>query len=104
MARNPGSGDGSSPAHGELISEAGARPPRTAHRGERIAGLTTDPTRSPEMDMANAAARAAVAAHNSGESAGDGPVSDPAGLLSGGRAPVVTGTCADPSSLASHKG
>ncbi len=99
MARNPGSSDGSSPAHGELIGEAGARPPRTAHRNERVAGITTDPTRSPEMDAHNAAARAAVAAHNSGESGGDGPVSDPAGLLDRGRAPVVTGTCADPSSL-----
>src|SRR6266536_15447 len=95
-----GSGDGSAPVRGldELHSGGGARPPRTAHRGERVAGLVTDPTRSPEMDLHNAAARAAVAAHNSGESGGDGPVVDPANLLGGGTSRPV-GTCADPSSL-----
>ncbi len=95
--RNPGSSDGSAPAIGELISDAGARPPRRPHRGERVAQVVTDPTRSPEMNAHNAAARAAVAAHNSGESGGDGPVVDPANLLGGGTSRPIS-TCADPSS------
>jgi hypothetical protein len=85
MASNPSSSDGSAPAIGELITEASSARPRTARRGDRVAGLVADPSRSPDMDLHNDAARAAVAAHNSRaiDSDGAGPVSDPEGLLSG---------------------
>jgi len=102
----PGNSDtsstsGSSPAHGELITEASGSRPRTPKRGERVAGITLDGTRSPETDLANDAARAALAGYNTGASdAAAGGISDPAGMLDRTRAPVVSGTCADPSSLA----
>lgn len=103
MARNPRGGDGSAPAVDELVTEAGGRPPRRPRRGERVAGLTTDPTNSPEMRMHNDAARAAVAAHNSGAADSDGAdwPGDPGDLLGGGTSrPQVGHTgSSDPSSL-----
>lgn len=71
LSPSGGSGDGSAPAHGEIISQAGSRPPRTARTGDQVAGLTVDPTSSPEMNLHNAAARAALQAHNSGASDSD---------------------------------
>lgn len=101
MTRNPSSNDGSAPAIGELISEASGARPRTPHRGERVAQLVTDPTNSPEMRAHNAAAAAALAAHNSGGSAADGagPVPGLDEFLAGGGSRSGFGTCADPSSL-----
>jgi hypothetical protein len=93
-----GSADGSSPAHGELISEASGGRPRMARRGERVARVTLDGTNSDEIRAVNAAVRAAQAAHNSGELDGGGGISDPANLLGGGTSKPVS-TCADPSSL-----
>ncbi len=100
MARNPSSADGSAPAIGELVTGTGTSGsrPRTAHRGERVAQVVTDPTRSPEMDMVNDAARAALASHNSGAAGGDGPVQDPAGVLSGSGSRASHNSWADPSS------
>jgi hypothetical protein len=99
MARNPGRGDGSSPARGELIGEASGGRPRQPKHGERVAGVTLDPTNSPEIRMANDAARQALADYNSGASdAASGGISDPANLLGGGTSRPVS-TCADPSSL-----
>jgi hypothetical protein len=85
MARNPSSSDGSPPAIGELIKEtSGGRPPRRPRRGDPLAGLTADPTSSPEMRAHDDAARTAQAAHNSGASDEGGPVMDSGGLLGGG--------------------
>ncbi len=98
MARNPSSSDGSAPAIGELVTGTSGSRPRTAHRGERVAQLVTDPTRSPEMDAHNDAARAALAGHNSGASGGDGPVQDPTSVLSGSGSRASRNTWADPSS------
>jgi hypothetical protein len=107
MARNPRSGDGSAPAIGELVSEAGGSPSRrrVPPPGER-AGLFQsgdsdgDSSRS-GFDAHKAAARAAQAAINSGATAADGagPVKDPTGYLSGGSSSRSGGTWADPSSL-----
>jgi hypothetical protein len=74
MAHNPRRGDGSTPAIGELVSEASGGGARTARRGEQAATLTTDPTSSPDMTLHNDAARAALAAYNSGAVDQGGPV------------------------------
>jgi len=50
------------------------------------------------MDMVNDAARAALASHNSGAAGGDGPVQDPAGVLSGSGSRASHNSWADPSS------
>ena len=96
--KNPGGGDGSAPVIGEFPSGGGSRP-RTAHRGERVAQVVTDPTNSPEMRLHNDAARAAAAAHNSGAAGGDGPVPGLDEFLSGGGSRGSGNTWADPSSL-----
>jgi len=96
VARNPRSNDGSAPVIGELGGGGGSRL-RTPRRGDRVAGLTTDPTNSPEMRLHNDAARAAQAHHNSGRADGDGPVPGLHGT--GDRSSSPAGIrCADPSS------
>jgi hypothetical protein len=65
-------GDGSKRPHGELISEASGARPRTPRRGDQVAIVTTDPTGSPDMRLHNDAARAALAAYNSGAADSDG--------------------------------
>jgi hypothetical protein len=99
MSRNPRSGDGSAPAIGELISEASGGRPRQAHRGERVAQVVTDPTSSPEMAAHNDAARAALQAHNSGASGGDGAGPVPGMECLGGGSGGMGGSWADSSSL-----
>jgi hypothetical protein len=101
MASSDGSSSsGSAPPVGEVVTQATGGRPRTPKRGERVSGVTLDGTRSAEMAAHNAAALAAVADYNSGASDQQaGGISDPEGVLDRGRAPVVTGTCSDPSSL-----
>jgi hypothetical protein len=98
MARNPRSSDGSAPAIGELATGTSGSRPRTPHRGERVAQVVTDPTRSPEMDAHNDAVRAAAAGHNSGAAGGDGPVPGLDDFGSGGGSRASRNTWADPSS------
>ena len=93
------SGDGSAPFIGE-IPEADSGRPRVARTGDRAAGITLDPTNSPEMRAHNAAALAAQAAHNSGASDQGSPVrglDDP--VPAGGSGVTGSGnTWSDPSS------
>jgi hypothetical protein len=72
MARNPRGGDGSAPVIGELGGGGGGSRPRTARRGERVAGVVLDGARSKEMAARNAEALEAQRLHNSGASDSDG--------------------------------
>jgi hypothetical protein len=98
-----GSGDcGPVPGLSEYMAAGGgARTPRRERRGDQVAALTTDPTRSRDMDMVNNAARAALALHNSGgaDSDGVGLVKDAGGMLTGGGGRSSGSTSSDPSSL-----
>jgi hypothetical protein len=103
-----GSADGSAPVHGLAEFQAaggGTRTPRQPRRGDQTAGITTDPTRSPDMDMVNNAARMGQSLVNSGasDSDGAGPVSDPGGLLSHGGGRPSGATSSDPSSLQAQR-
>ena len=97
------SGGGSSPAHGEIISEASGSRQRQPKRGERISGATFDGTNSPETRLQNDAVRQAVADYNSGASDQQaGGIVDPHGLLVGGATGTPSGgnvQAGDPSSL-----
>jgi hypothetical protein len=76
MARNPGSSDGSAPVIGDLPTGTSGSRPRTPRRGDQVAGVALDGTRSPEMAARNAEALMAQALVNSGaaDSDGAGPV------------------------------
>jgi hypothetical protein len=91
-----------------LAAGGGARRPHQPRRGDQVAGIATNSDRDSSrgaLDDHQAAARAALALHNSGasDSDGAGPVSDPGGLLSGGGGRPSGSTSSDPSSLEAQR-